>query len=251
VRGFGPDRDQPARAKLDCVDTVDDVQKLLQSIHSQHPDYKVFLLGESMGGALTVRIAAENSKLLDGIVCSAPAWKLLKMSRTAVKGIVELALFPHSSPGPAGRALLHQATSDPALTEHWLNDHSHKLKLTFGEATSFLNFIAKTDGFAEHLNLPVLVVQGLNDHLVSPRAVARLFADIPSENKTFLVDGTGEHLVLEEGRFTPAVIEKLVSWMKRDSLRAANKPKFEAVDDANLTKDQQKKLSKLMCLAGG
>ncbi len=116
VRGFGPDRDQPERAKLNCEETVDDVTKLLTSIHKEHPDYRVFLVGESMGGALAVRIAAEDPELVDGVVCSAPAWKLLKMRRTAVKGVFEIFLFSGSHPGPAGRAVMHQATTDPMLT---------------------------------------------------------------------------------------------------------------------------------------
>lgn len=249
VRGFGPDRDQPGRVKLDLVDTVGDVRQLLESIHNEHPDYKVFLVGESMGGALAVRIAAENDGLVDGVVCSAPAWKLLKTRRTAAKGVVELVLFPRSSPGPAGRAIMHQATSNPELTQHWLSDPSHKLKLTLSEATAFLSFISKTDGYAKQLTTPVLVVQGLNDHLVSPNAVARLFADIPSTNKTFLVDGTGEHLVLEEGGYTPVVVEKLVNWMKVGAVSEPHAPQIEAVNTANLSSNQKSRLSKLLRLS--
>jgi len=250
VRGFGPDRDQPDRVKLDCVDTVGDVRQLLESIHRAHPDYKVLLVGESMGGALSIRIAAENPNLVDGVVCSAPAWKLLKTHRTAAKGIVELVFFPNSAPGPAGKAIIHQATSNPELTRHWLNDHSHKLKLTLGEATAFLNFISKTDGYAKQLQTPVLVVQGLNDHLVSPKSVARLFADIPVRNKTFLIDGTGEHLVLEEGGYTPAVIEKLVAWMKADAVKETMAPQIESVDSLDLSAKEKKRLSTLMRIAG-
>lgn len=58
VRGFGPDRGKPERAKLDCVQTVNDVTKLLRNIRKEQPDYKVLLVGESMGGALAIRIAA-------------------------------------------------------------------------------------------------------------------------------------------------------------------------------------------------
>ncbi|CAN5637013.1 hypothetical protein BH10CYA1_BH10CYA1_13190 [soil metagenome] len=224
VRGFGPDRDKPDRAKLDCVDTVDDVNNLLVRIHKEYPNYQVFLVGESMGGALAIRIAAENPNLVDGIICSAPAWKLLKMRRTAVKGIFELFLLSGSDPGPAGRAVIDQATSDPKLSEHWLTDSSLKLKLALGEATSFLRFIKKTDKYAKQIAKPVLVIQGLNDHLVSPRSVAALFRDIPSDNKTLLIDGKGEHLALEENRFSKALTEKLSDWMKIDSV--AQSPLF-------------------------
>lgn len=249
VRGFGPDKGKPERARLDCIQTVNDVTELLRNIHKEQPDYKVFLVGESMGGALAVRIAAENPTLVDGVVCSAPAWKLLRMRRIAGKGIFELFLFSGKNPGPAGRAVIHQATSDPELTAHWLADPSHKLKLSWKEATSFLKFISKTHYYAKQLTKPVLVVQGLNDNLVSPKSVATLFRDIPSNNKTFLIDATGEHLVLEEGRSSPALIEKLIEWMKTDSNSQSRQAVIEVVNDQALSPEEEQHLSKLRNVA--
>lgn len=243
VRGFGPDRDKPDRAKLNCVETVGDVSQLLKSIRKEHPDYKVFLVGESMGGALAIRIAAENPDLVDGAVCSAPAWKLLKMRRTAAKGVFELFLFRGSRPGPAGRAVMHQATTDKELTQHWLSDPSHKLKLSFGEAKSFLSFIKNTDLYARQLKKPVLIVQGLNDHLVSPNAVAKLFKNMASSNKTLLIDGKGEHLIIEEGRFCPALLVKLIAWIKSDDTVESTRNIVEIVDDEGLSAKEKEHLS--------
>jgi len=245
VRGFGPDRDQPERAKLNCVETVEDVRTLLAGIRRDHPDYRVVLMGESMGGALTLRIAAEHPELVDAVVCSAPAWKLLKMRKTAVKGVFELLLSPGKRPGPAGRAVIHQATSDPHLAEHWLTDPSHKLKLSLGEATAFLSFISKTDTYAKRLTKPILLLQGLNDHLVSPKAVAKMFRDIPSEDKTFLIDAKGEHLILEEARFTPAVTEKLIAWLKSQTSSVSPQAALEVVADDKLSRKEQRDLSRL------
>ncbi len=249
VRGFGPDRGKPERAKLDCVQTVNDITELLSNIHKEQPDYKVFLVGESMGGALAIRIAAENPTLVDGVICSAPAWKLLKMRQTTVKGVFELFLFSGNHPGPAGRAVIHQATTDPELTAHWLTDPSHKLKLSLKEATSFLSFISKTDTYAKRLTKPVLVVQGLDDHLVSPKAVAALFRDIPSEQKTFLIDVTGEHLVLEEGRSSPPLEEKLIAWMKADSTSQSGPAVIEVVNNKTLSPKEKRRLSTLRHVA--
>ncbi len=249
VRGFGPDRDKPERAKLNCVETVGDVGKLLTSIHRDHPDYKVFLVGESMGGALAIRIAVENPGLVDGVICSAPAWKLLKVRGTAVKGVFELFVFPGSQPGAASRAVMHQATTDPELTEHWLTDPSHKLKLTFKEATSFLSFISKTEVYAKQLTIPILVVQGLDDHLVSPEAVAKLVRDIPSGSKTFLIDGEGEHLLLEEAKFTPLLVEKLISWIKIDAIDKFKTETIEVLNDQALSPQGKRRLQALLRLA--
>lgn len=249
VRGFGPDRGKPDRAKLNCVETVTDVTKLLANIHRERPGYKVFLVGESMGGALAIRIAAEHPELVDGAVCSAPAWKLLKMRETAVKGVFEMFLFPGRHPGPAGRAVMHQATADPELAAHWLTDPSHKLKLTLKEATSFLNFISKTDSYARQLTKPVLVVQGLDDRLVSPKAVAKLVRDIPSDNKTFLIDGKGEHLVLEEGKFSPPLIENLIDWIKTESTDQSRATVTVVVNDRSLSPKEIRRLKTLRRLA--
>jgi len=246
VRGFGPDRDKAEYSKLDCVDTVDDVSKLLESIHKESPESKVFLIGESMGGALAVRIGAEHPELVDGVICSAPAWKILKIKRNALKGFVEFVFMPHSMPGPAGKAFIHQATKDQSLSDHWMNDSSHKLKLTLGEAKAFMSFISKTDHYAKRLSKPLLVVQGLNDNLVSPVAVARLFRDAQSNNKTFLIDGEGEHLVLEEGRFSPALVGKLVNWIDNNSQRSSQSPLVETINTDNLTERQSKRLAKLV-----
>lgn len=245
VRGFGPDRTQPERDKLDCVDTVGDVCELLRGIRQQHPDERIILMGESMGGALSIRIAAEHPELIDGLVASAPAWKLHKLKRTAVKGVVELVLFPHSRPGPAGRGVLRQATSDPELKEHWINDPAHKLRLSLGEATAFLGFISKTDRYAREIEKPVLIVQGLNDRLVSARAVARLFRDMPSSNKTFLIAAQGEHLVLEEGLFSDAVLERLGQWLDTTSTSKNRHEEIVVVDDQDLSEHQERHLERL------
>jgi hypothetical protein len=108
------------------------------------------------------------------------------------------------------------------------------LKLSFGKATSFLSFIKKTDTYVKQLAKPVLVVQGLNDHLVSPRAVAKLFKDIPSDNKTFLIVGKAEHLVLEEGRFSPALSAKLIDWMKTVGASMSNIGRANSIAVATL-----------------
>ena len=144
---------------------------------------------------------------------------------------------------------MQQATTDKSLTEHWRNDPSHKLNLSFGEASAFMHFTAKTDRYAKRLNKPVLVIQGLDDHLVSSKAVARLFKDIPSPEKQFLIDARGEHLILEEGRFTPTLLEKLVAWIKADAVATTPTTEVEVVNDTDISSQQQNKLSALKSLA--
>lgn len=249
VRGFGPDRDRADRAKLNCIDTVNDIGKLLADLRNHYPHYKVYLLGESMGGALAIRTAAEYADLIDGVVCSAPAWKLLKTRSTAVKGVVELYLFRSRKPGIASRGVIHQATADHELREHWLAGQSHKMKLTRKEAADFVRFVSKTDSYAKKVSRPVLVMQGLDDHLVSPKAVAKIFGDIPARNKEFLIDAKGEHLLLEEGKFSPVLLEKLIAWLKADQNLAKPLASITVINDQNLSPTASRRLSRLQKLA--
>ncbi len=250
VRGFGPDRKIPERAKLNCVDTVEDVSGLLKELRSKYPEYKVHLLGESMGAALAIRIAAEYPDLIDTVVCSAPAWKLLKVKRTAVKGIVELLFYSKQKPGPAGKALIKQASSDPELTEHLLEDPAHKLKLTAGEAAAFLRFTRKTGSYSRKLRKPVLMIQGLDDRLVSPFAVAKMYNDLLCNEKTFMLDAKAEHLLLEEGQFSKEVSDKLINWLKSEHKSSNSASTLVLFNDDGLSNKEQIKLKKVLEKAG-
>lgn len=250
VRGFGPDRVDPEHAKLDCVETVKDVSQLLKNIRHEYPGARIILLGESMGGALTLRTAAEYPELVDGVICSAPAWKLLKVRRTAAKGVFEVFLPGNRRPGPAARSVLHQATADPHLIEHISSDPSHKLKLSLGEVTAFFHFISDTDKYSKKMAKPVLIIQGLEDYLVSPLAVAKLFHDIPAPDKSFLVDATAEHLVLEEGRFSPQLMDKLLTWLKSESTPHAPQVNFAVINDKSIPLRSKQRLQRMRTLSG-
>ncbi|MCW5822325.1 MAG: alpha/beta fold hydrolase [Cyanobacteria bacterium TGS_CYA1] len=251
VRGFGPDRTMPEREKLDCVQTLEDVKSLLRSVRNKEPKRKIVVIGESMGGALAMRLAVESPELVDAVVCSAPAWKIVRLKRTIAKGVVELFLLPSEKPGMASKGIVSQATRDDDLTEHLLQDSSHKIKLGFGEARAFLKFISKTDRFAKRLNKPILVIQGLNDRLVPPMSVAKLYREIPSDHKVFLIDAKSEHLILEEGGYSQELLEYVLTWLKK--IEKENLPVSEigSIGDKDLTSKKLMKLQKLKLNAQG
>lgn len=71
-RGFGQ---APQRGNWAGSDTyIDDVSMLLTLLKQQHPGVPIFLLGESMGGAIALNVATQKSQPeLDGIILAAPA----------------------------------------------------------------------------------------------------------------------------------------------------------------------------------
>ena len=212
VRGFGPGRDQAGHRKLDLDASEEDVSALILRLRKLNPAQKIFLVGESMGGALALRVASEHPGLVDGVICSAPAWKILKFNRIVARGLLDLCLF---HPTLAPRSVMGQATTSEELKSHWKSDPSHKLELSVREAYKYMRFMQKTPLVASRVKgIPVLVIQGLNDRLSSPTASVELFRRMPTRQKELLLVGSGEHLVLEEGQLTSTVGGAVLGWIQ-------------------------------------
>ncbi len=209
VKGFGAGRDNDGD-KLELSDSIARIKELLSYIRENEPNTPTYLVGESMGGAIAIAVAARYPELVDGIICSAPAWKVYKRKRTTAKSIFDLVM---TSPGPAANSIMRQATSDPRLRAHWRKDHDHTLELSAGEVISFMRFIGKTPNRAAKLEVPVLLIHGLEDHLIKPEGTAALFKKIKTDKKCLLFLDKGEHLILEENQFNDTIISAIERWI--------------------------------------
>lgn len=77
MRGFGSWTQTKGVEELDYDQTIADIANLAEIIRNEFPGLKIFLLGESMGGAIAL------SRVLKNIVCSgkAPFQDFVKSSR--------------------------------------------------------------------------------------------------------------------------------------------------------------------------
>jgi alpha-beta hydrolase superfamily lysophospholipase len=251
IRGFGPHRRTKGQSRLDLVETTDDITKLLRAIKVSYPDYRLFLLGESMGGALALRVAAKNPDLITGVIASAPGFRLHRISSTAVKGIFEVITSYGDLPGPAGKAVIKQTTQDPVLASHILTDPTYRLRLTVGEAAKYVHFISRTPDFSSKLKTPVLLIHGLHDRLANVNGTAQIFSRIPTDQKEFIVDARGEHLLLEEGQYSPQLLKIVLQWLKQPekSLHSEN-VRFTVVDGDKLDAGDTRQIEKLRKQSG-
>lgn len=249
VKGFGAGR-RAYGQKLALEDSIAEIKELLTYIREHEPDTKTYLLGESMGGAITIAVAARYPELVDGIICSAPAWKVYKKRRTTAKGLVDLVM---TKPGPAAKAVMRQATTDSSLRAHWRKDHDHTLDLSAGEILSFMRFIAKTPRRASRVEVPVLLIHGLKDHLIKPEGTARLYQKIASQKKCLLMLDSGEHLILEEGQFDDATVAAIQRWITDCSCPVPDSKHTNAVVIINTNKlgeEERDRLDRIFQLAG-
>ena len=80
LRGFGMNEDHGSWFPLSVH--VNDVTFFIRDIRNKFPKKKIFLLGESMGGAIVVSTLIKNKDLpVDGVILVAPAiWNFSQMN---------------------------------------------------------------------------------------------------------------------------------------------------------------------------
>ena len=204
VRGFGAWMNAGGKTQVDFEGCLSDVKQTVLAIRQKHPGLPVFLLGESMGGAIALRAASLFPDIIDGLISSVPAEERFKQGKTNVKVAMSI-LRPRKKPD-VGTDVVNQATTNEALRREWESDPLNRLDLSAKELIQFQAFMNDNHNSAEHVTeMPVLFVQGTKDKLVKPEGTWDLFGKVTSVDKVFIAI-PGEHLIFEESQLqNPAI----------------------------------------------
>ncbi len=198
VRGFGLWMKIKGGKDLDFERTLNDIKTTLETIHANHPGLPVFLLGESMGGAIVLQACSQYPQLIDGLISSAPGDKRYKQRRTNWKVGAKFLEGPRRQ-FDAGVGVVDQATQNMKLREIWEDSPLDRMDLSPIDLMKFQKFMDGTPKATKKIdNTPVLMLQGTLDKLVKATDSWDLFNDIASKKKTFIALPS-EHLVLEFG----------------------------------------------------
>ncbi len=199
---------------MDFEGCLADIKSTLKVIRRAHPGKPVFLLGESMGGAIALRAVARYPELVDGLVSSVPAGDRFKQGQTSLKVALHFLAGP-DRPMNVGESVIKQATDKPELRAAWQNDPLARMKLSPKELIQFQSFMNQNHESAREIkDKPVLIVQGVLDKLVRPEGTVELFNKLSTTDKEIALIPNGEHLIFEENQFSDQVVEKLVAWVE-------------------------------------
>lgn len=224
VRGFGSFKEAQGRKKIDFGGCLEDVHKTLKVIHRVHPDLPVYLLGESMGGAIALRETALYPDLVDGLISSVPAGDRFKQHKTALKVGLKLITAPNKD-FDIGTSVVDQATQKPELREMWSKDPLARMQLSPKELLEFQAFMNENHEAAKQIkSTPVLMVQGCEDKLVKPQGTITLYNQVSCPDKKILLIHNAEHLIFEEGQFDDHVINSVNEWLVSHSKKKVGRP---------------------------
>jgi alpha-beta hydrolase superfamily lysophospholipase len=209
LRGFG---DTPGpRGNVDSFDTYfQDIRHLARILRETHPQQKIFLTGESLGGLIAFLFAAKFPQDADGLICLSPAFKSrLKFNVIDYARILAyLAINPRKPlPMPFDSSM---CTRDPVLRKKIDADkNEHRLATPRLLANIWW---AQMKVPAQTIPMPVLFLLGSDqDQLVDPKEIKKVFGRLRGqENKIIQYPGMSHALSADLGR--EKVFENITQW---------------------------------------
>lgn len=205
-RGFGATQDAGGWSSTRRM--VEDVREELAWLHSRYPDLPLYVMGESMGGAVVLLLATDPPPELSGTILLAPAiMKIGEPWQTVLDGIDTVA--PHwkldGSAVPGERVAsdnihaLRRMYFDP-LTQHSSTVHP---------LAGLTHLMTAAFNAAPHIRTPMLMVFGGRDQFVLPPYTARFLKRLPA---TVRLDEfpTAHHLISRDKRITA---QDVASWI--------------------------------------
>jgi len=220
VPGFGSFKKAEGRDRVDFDYCLDGLASTLNLLHKVNRKLPIFVLGESMGGAIALRVTSDHPALVDGLISSVPSGDRFNQGKETLRVGLKLLTAPNK-PFNIGSDVIKRATEDKdhnlindKLRTAWTNDPLNRMDLTPKELLRFQSFMNDNHDNARKItNTPVLFVQGCEDRLVRPKGTQELFNDIGSQDRQIELIQDKGHLIFEEGQFDDQVIGIVDKWL--------------------------------------
>lgn len=191
---------------------TDDLQAVVAHGQQQAPGKKVIVLGHSMGGLIAIQHLIDHAGVAElavlsgpgvGIAVAVPKWK-------DALGKVMAKVWPGLSI-PTGIPP-ELVSRDPAVVKAYKDDPMVTKNATARWYTEFLGAQARAFEKAGGIKLPLLVVYGGQDGLVSTSAIETWFRQVASADKTLTPYPALFHEVLNEPE-KATVLADITRWL--------------------------------------
>jgi acylglycerol lipase len=157
-----------------------DLRNLVDLLRARHPDARLYVAGESMGGAVVLAAAADRALPVDGLILIAPAvWSRDTMpwyQRLALEGAVRtLPGLKLTGKGvrisPSDHIeMLREMGRDPLV-----------IKATRVDALwGITDLMDRARASARHIQTPVLLLYGERDDIIPKKAFCRFLEELPT-----------------------------------------------------------------------
>jgi lysophospholipase len=198
-----------------------DLGALIQLVRDENPEKKLLLFGHSMGGLILLDFLIRESSLpnIQGAIISSPAiMPVMDLIKTIKKGIAGL-LTPFIPAVTMESGLdLNFLSHDQDVINQYRADPLVHGKISIQLGMSLFTVPEKILNNASKINLPVLIIHGSGDGMVSFKGSQNLYEKISSSDKTLKIfDGLYHELINEKSPDKEKVLDILKEWLNNHS----------------------------------
>lgn len=218
-RGFGETEQRGIWPGADVLQQ--DADTLLQLLCERYPGVPLYLLGESMGGAVVMdMVEGAATTCLTGIILVAPAvwgWQTMPVWQRWA-----LWLAAHTTPGATltGDGL-EITPSDNTEMLRALGRDPLVIKATRIDAVFGLtNLMESALISSQRLALPALILYGENDDIIPPNSMCEMIKELPGSQAarwTMVLYPDGYHMLTRDLQ-AAVVLQDMLSWLRDPSV---------------------------------
>ena len=190
---------------------VNDVRIAAALLRQRHPGRPLYLLGESMGGAVAISVLAETPEVADGVVLVAPAvW-----GRAAMNPLQRLLFWvmAHSTPDLrlTGQGLKIMASDNIPMLRALGKDPMVIKGARVDALWGLTDLMDRSLEAVPALSVPTLVLYGERDEIIPRRPVCWMLADLAPSARA-AVYPTGYHMLTRD-LGADVVLKDLATWL--------------------------------------
>jgi alpha-beta hydrolase superfamily lysophospholipase len=201
------------------IQVADDVATIVRFAKKEWPAAKIYLLGESMGGAFALNYVRENGSQINGLILLAPAIDVYKRQLFNIGnlGLLPYLLFAHRTPviSLVGKRL-EESSGDPQFIAARRTDPLAYKKVSFGYLWDIKHLVRNWNSeIAPDLTMPTLIVKGGKDVIVSHKGseiLARTKGTSGTSDRQYKVFPEARHTTLWDPD-TPEILEFVAQWI--------------------------------------
>ncbi len=216
-RGHGRSGGPPADIK-DFQSYIDDLDEFLTYLREKFPDKPFLLVGESMGGIVSLNYVAQNPDSVSGLIEFAPGVRF-HLRSFSIKDLFRVMWYFFSYiTGPGRRVIKVKGREDFGVRDeiHQRYDFEnpyHHAKVSPRYLLQLNKFSKKAYYSGDKITCPITIFQGAADRAVSPEGVQTYFETIQSEDKELHMVPESFHVLFTDPAF-PEYWDILRAWIK-------------------------------------
>lgn len=199
--------------KVDYRKSAGDLVEFAEVLKERH-NLPIFCMGESVGASMAIQAASIDPTLFSGLILASAGtrprfgdWRLTL--QTVKRGIRTLG----SKIDLSGH--IAKIGHDPRSSQEMLDDPQIRKNASLGDLIHTALYIKESNDFAETVDarIPVLMLQGSEDHVINPDSARSLFAKLRTHDKHYAEFQGYGHLLVTTMYLKPDVVDTVWSWL--------------------------------------